>query len=60
MPEIAEREPKVTSAGWVHVGMPFRGRVLCTRALSSSSPARRTVYALGGAEGEEMVLFIPS
>jgi hypothetical protein len=37
VPEIAEREPKVTSAGLVHVGASFRGCLLCIMVLSLSS-----------------------
>ena len=59
MPEIAEREPKVTSVGLVHVVASFRGG-LCAARPAHVVVARRTACALGGAGSEEMVLFTPS
>jgi hypothetical protein len=39
VPEIAEREPKVISVGFVHVGWAYLGSPVCTR------PAQRFVAA---------------
>jgi hypothetical protein len=47
VPEIAEREPKVTSAGLVHVGASFRGCLLCIMVLSLSSlPGVRSLHII--------------
>ena len=60
MPEIAEREPKVISVCGALFGWAFRGLAARTSCKLSVLVARGTVYALGCARAEEMVLFTPS
>ena len=60
MPEIAEREPKVISVCSRLFSCAPRGARLRRGRRLSEGVARGTVYALGGALAEEMVLFTPS
>ncbi len=60
MPEVAEMEPKVISAGFVRFGQGFRALVLRMRPSQRGRLPEESLSALAGVWAEEMVLFTPS
>ena len=62
MPEIAEREPKVISAGHVHASsvLFIKEHFFVHMRLLIVVIVRRKVYALNDARDEKMMLFTPS
>ena len=60
MPEVAEMEPKVISAGFVRADQGSRALVLRMRPSQRARSSEESLSALVGVWAEEMVLFTPS